>query len=460
MAPASSAAGVLLAGLVLGGACGQGAEHVVPVPPRLAELDPRMSARITAAVEAVRAAPEDAARWLALGMTYEANDLFALAIQGYRTALELAPDGKTWHRLACAEAGRGDWAAAAEAMRCSLELTPAYAPSHWRLGNYLFDLGDFPGAERAYAEAARLDPEHLGGPLGLARVYLQQGEPGRAIEVLEAVRHARPDERAPLSLLHSAYLQAGRGADAAAIDGLQRPRASLGKDPWYREFREYWERPQMERALELLQSGKAAEAAALLEVFTAERPDDLNASAYLALAYAQLGRAPEARAVIEQVLAREPENLHVLRVLADLEERAGNMPEVLATLARIVAIDPNDAQALRRKGRIETVAGRSADALDSLTRAFALDQREPAQLVDIGALQLAQGQVAEAVASFERARRAGVEQPSLTLGLARAWGKAGRRKEAIALLEGASGLGRSGEVLLAELRAAEAEGGR
>lgn len=444
---------------MLVGACSRGAnaERAVPLPPNLSELDARMAARITRAVDSLRADFGDAEGWRSLGMTYEANDLFALAIECYRTALELGPEGKTWHRLACSEAGRGDWAAAAQAMERSLELTPDYAPSHWRLGNYLFDLGRFDGALGAYSEAARLDPEHLGGPLGLARVHLQQGEPERALEVLEAVRRARPEERGILSLLHNSYLQAGRADEAARIDGQQRRRASLGRDPWHKEFREYWERPQMEKALELLQSGSAAKAAELLEAFTAEKPDDLNACAYLAVAYGQLGRLEEARAVVEQVLAREPENLLVLRVQADLDEREGRIPEALATLARITAIDPSDAQSLRRKGRIELASGLSADALESLRRAFELDQREPAVLADIGALELALAQPAAAVASFERARRAGVVQPNLTLGLARAYAKVGREREAIKLLEAAPELGRAGEVLLAELRGGQSQ---
>ncbi len=430
----------------------------IPVPPAQAQLDGRMRARIEGAVAELRAEPGASARWLALGMTYEANELFALAIECYGRALELAPDAKAWHRLACAEAARGDAGAAAEAMRRSLALEPGYAPSHWRLGSYLFDLGEFDQALQAFAEVTRLDPEHLGGPIGVARVHLQRDQPEQALAILEPVRRARPEDRTILRLLHTAYLQAGRAEEAARIDVSPRGRApNYGKDPWQREFREHWERPQMERALELLQASQAAGAIALLEEFTAEAPEDRNASAYLAQAYLQAGRPADARRTAEAALTAEPDNLLVLRVLARIQESEGELDQALATLARVVAIDPHDVPTWHKKGRLETSSGRREAALESLRRGFALDQREPDVLVEIGALELGLGNVSEAIASFERARAAGVARPELVLGLARAYARAGRLDEAHALVRGASGLGRAGEVLLEELRAAREE---
>src|SRR6185503_1947624 len=116
-------------------ACAHGEDRAIPVPPSLEALDAHLAARIQTEVADVRAQPAASERWLALGMTYEANELFGLAVECYRRALELASDAKGWHRLACAEAARGETAAAVEAMRRSIELEPGYAPSHWRLGS-------------------------------------------------------------------------------------------------------------------------------------------------------------------------------------------------------------------------------------------------------------------------------------------------------------------------------------
>ncbi len=455
---AAVVAGVVAGVVLLASACSHdaAANWPIPVPPE-AELDARMRARIQGAVGELRAAPSQPERWLARGMTYEANELFAHAIECYGRALELAPSAKAWHRLACARASTGDTTAAVQAMRRSIELEPGYAPSHWRLGSALFDLGEFDEALRAFEEVMRLDPEHLGGPLGVARVHLQRGEPTKAIEVLERAARGRAEDRTLQRLLHSAYLQAGRAADAARIDVSPRGHAaSYGRDPWQREFREYWERPQMEKALELLQAGEAARALEILEAFTAEAPDDLNACAYLAQAYLQTNQPAQARRVADEALARAPDNLLVLRVLARIHESGGRLDLALATLARIVEIDPNHVTSWRKKGRLEMASGQREAALASLRRAFALDQREPAVLVEIGALELGLERFEDAIRSFEQARRAGVQQPDLVLGLARAYARAGRGDEAFELVTRTSGLGRAGEVLLEELRAARA----
>lgn len=441
---------------LLASACSQdgATSWPIPLPPPQAALEARMRARIDDAVADLRRELDAAARWLELGMTYEANELFALAVECYGRALELEPSAKGWHRLACAEASRGDPAAAAQAMRRSLALEPGYAPSAWRLGTYLFDLGEFEGALEAFREVTRLDPEHLGGPIGIARVHLQRGEAAQALAILEPVQRARPEDRTLSRLLHGAYLQAGRSEEAARIDVSPRGRApNYGKDPWQREFRERWERPRMERALEALQAGQTAQALEILEAFTAEAPEDLNASAYLAQAYLQAQRPADAVRVAREALARAPENLLVLRVLARIQESQGQLDEALATFTRMLAIDADDASAWLAKGRLETRAGRRAEALVSLQRAYALDRRDPEMLVEIGALQLGLERPDEAIRSFELAQAAGVQRSELVLGLARAYAKAGRRQQALELVTRASGLGRAGEVLLQELRA-------
>lgn len=430
----------------------------IPEPPARTELEARMRARIDEAIAAVRLEPSAAARWLELGMTYEANELFAPAVECYGRALELEPSAKAWHRLACAEASRGDPSAAAQAMRRSLALDPGYAPSQWRLGTYLFDLGQFDEALLAFRQVTRLDPEHLGGPIGIARVHLQRGQAEQALAILEPVLRQRPEDRTLARLLHSAYLQAGRAEEAARIDVSPRGRPpNYGKDPWQREFREHWERPQMERALEAMQTGRTAQALEILEAFTAEAPEDLNASAYLAQAYLQASRPADALRVAREALGRAPDNLHVLRVLARIQETQGQLDEAVATLARMLAIDANDVSVWRAKGRLETNAGQRQAALASLQRAFALDQREPDVLVEIGALELGLEHVDDAIRSFERARAAGIQRPELVLGLARAYARAGRHAEALELVTHADGLGRAGEVLLQELRAAPRE---
>ena len=165
-------------------------------------------------------------------------------------------------------------------------------------------------------------------------------------------------------------------------------------------------------------------------------------------------RSDDALRVTREALARVPDNLNVLQALASIQDTLGQLDQELATLTRMVEIDPNDESTWRWKGRIEATSGRREAALESLRRVVALDQREPEVLVEIGGLELGLGRPQEAILSYEQARRAGAQGADVVLGLARAYAKAGRVSDALELVSTTHGLGRRGEVLLEELRAA------
>ncbi|MFC3080612.1 tetratricopeptide repeat protein [Phenylobacterium terrae] len=92
------------------------------------------------------------------------------------------------------------------------------------------DLGDLGGAAQAYAQVLRADPENLKAIGGLARVYLQGGEPERAQEVLEM---APPGAKDPeIDGVRAALALAAEGA--SDIQGFQQ---RLAQDPADHEAR-------------------------------------------------------------------------------------------------------------------------------------------------------------------------------------------------------------------------------
>jgi putative thioredoxin len=93
------------------------------------------------------------------------------------------------------------------------------------------ELGDIGGAAQAYAQVLRADPENVKAIAGLARLYLQGGDPERAREVLEMAPEGAKDTdldgvRAALALA----AESG-GSDA---DGFQQ---RLAQDPADHEAR-------------------------------------------------------------------------------------------------------------------------------------------------------------------------------------------------------------------------------
>lgn len=348
---------LLLALLASGAGCGTGQTESVPIP-SVGELDPELGQSVALASAAVSAAPEDARRWLELGMTFEGGDLFAQARTCYERARELQADPKSDYRLSIVCARLGDGPAAVEAIRRALATQPDYAPAHWRLGGYLYDLGDFDGALAAYQDAGRLDPGFVGAWLGIARIQLQRGSVAEAVKLLERLNERVPDHAQVQSLLQTAYVRAGRPEEAAALPPLWMANASPGDDPWQGEFRPFRARPLIERARERLERGRVQEAAAMLESFIGSGSEDSNAHAYLARAYHLLGREEQARATVQRALARDPDNVLVLNELGLLQERGGQAGEAREIFERILRLDPLNADAASGRARLAEEGGR------------------------------------------------------------------------------------------------------
>jgi tetratricopeptide (TPR) repeat protein len=333
-----------------------------PALPDDGQLDPDLRLRVDQARAAVGAAPGDARLWTELGMTYEGNDLHAQARECYRQALRLEESARRWARLGTVSSRLGAVEEGLGALRRAIELEPSYAPSHWRLGNQLFDAGEFDQALASYQEAARLDPSFTGAWTGIARVFLMREESERALELLERLSASNPGHAHVQKLLKAAYVQAGRLDEAEALTVAWSANASPGKDPWQAEFRPYLGKPLLERAREHLEAGRPAEAVALLEPFLAEGSEDWNAHGYLAWGYFLLGRLSEARAVLDAALARDPDNALVLRVLSSVQEKSGEAQAALATLERLLAADPHDEQARAAHARLTQELARAQAA--------------------------------------------------------------------------------------------------
>jgi cytochrome c-type biogenesis protein CcmH/NrfG len=146
-----------------------------PLPPTLTTLGslaPEIEDIVRQARESVVQDPSDGLRWGRFGMVCEANGLPGAARDGYAAATTIqGSEAKWWFHLAAVEARLGKIDEAVRDMRRAIELNPAYAPAHWRLGLWLLDQNQTEGAERAFGRATEIDPSDRAGWVGLARVY-------------------------------------------------------------------------------------------------------------------------------------------------------------------------------------------------------------------------------------------------------------------------------------------------
>lgn len=95
-----------------------------------------------------------------------------------------------------------------------------------------------------------------------------------------------------------------------------------------------------DQARELLEEGKFAQAAELLEGMLPDYPDYLAARNNLALAYYYMGLFSKAKETIAEVLEQEPGNLHALCNLAIFYQNENRTDQVLLLIKKLRAIVP------------------------------------------------------------------------------------------------------------------------
>lgn len=142
----------------------------------------RRDAAIAAYREAVRAAPNFQDAWEQLGKLALDAGNGALAREAYENLTRLAPGSAVYannlklateveqfgqaatraFRDAYATYTRGDRAGAAAGFEAATRASPAYQKAWAWLGRVRYELKDYAGAARAYAEAVRLDPNDKG----------------------------------------------------------------------------------------------------------------------------------------------------------------------------------------------------------------------------------------------------------------------------------------------------------
>lgn len=155
------------------------------------------SVACTAAVLLALLPSADSAEWQQSLQTalqaHQAGDLVGAAPH-YREALELNPDlrqhGPLLTNYGLALQAEGDKAAAVEAFRTSLALSPDSSDAYYNLGQGLNDAGQLPEAVEALQSCLQLNPEDADAYYDLGMAMLRQGGSARTEAAVGHVRSA------------------------------------------------------------------------------------------------------------------------------------------------------------------------------------------------------------------------------------------------------------------------------
>ena len=386
----------------------RGAGPVVPRVESLGALAPEVSDAARQALESLAHDPRDVQRWGRFGMICEANGIVGAARDAYAAATSIRDsEPKWWYRLAFVQARSGRTEDAVRNVRRAIELNPAYAPAHRRLGLWLLDRGDTDGAERAFTRAGEIDPDDVSSAVGLARVYLQRLQNQQAVDVLERALAKTPGDRYALQLLGTAYRRLGRVDEAEYALTVGLTGEPTWADPWTDEMLQYRRgfAVRLKDATQYFVAGQMAQAIALLQQLRQEKPDDIALLNHLGEVYVAAGKAAEGVTILEQVVARDPQRADAYVNLASGYLNLNDLVRASAAVDRAIAISPALGRAHETKGLILWRRGDERSALDALRAAVRSDPRDVRAFVWTGMVEMNLARPADAIESFARATR-------------------------------------------------------
>jgi tetratricopeptide (TPR) repeat protein len=302
----------------------------------------------------------------------------------------------------------------------------ALATQFHNLGGALMAAGKLDEARAKFEEAVRIQPSYGPSWYALAEIARLQGDPGRAFAALaEGFSRSRSMSAGRLEVLAEVAAQSGRSADAEALLERLRPR--------------WGETTEYHTALGLLQQrrGRGDEALAHFARALEIAPAHAGAVAGMVTALRGQGREEEARERVQDALAKAgssaPETLDLVAVA--LEQGWG--ADVEEVLRRIVGGDPGHVGARRNLAIGLLQQGKLVEAEHEMGEVLKRQAIDPSDHLTMGVILFQQDRTAEALAAFDRAAKAGLRSAELQVLRARALYLLGRRGEAEAALRDA-----------------------
>jgi len=321
-----------------------------------------------------------AAFQFALGKVLAAEGSFTEALAAFEEAEKLAPGDPYVHleraellgrlgSIARTPKSRADYLGrAVEAVKRARELAPGNPDVLRGVGEVYLALADedpaaLATAQEAYENLRRRDPSDLQVMVTLGRIYLEQGQAGRAADVFRELVSYVPNNPTAYSLLIESLLKADRKAEAEAV-----LKETLGFDP-----------DNLQARLTLAEvEGQRGDHRAALETLLAA-PEAVRADPQLrrqlASALYLTGDLDSALKTADDLLKAQPDNQYLELLKGLILTAQGRNPEALDLLSRLRQADPQDlvltttlARVLRREGKKDEAAKLLSDLAADLAK--------------------------------------------------------------------------------------------
>jgi tetratricopeptide (TPR) repeat protein len=278
------------------------------------------------------------------------------------------------------------------------DIEPFFPPAAYRDGFAALAEGRYDDAVGRLRTDSILDPlvtpsAALAERLRAAAAALRAGNVSAALAQLRDAVNAWPRASEAHRLLGLAHL-----ANEDADRGLAELKTAITLDASY-------ERPRIDLARALFDSGQYGEAIAVLSAALAALPDSGRARYLLGLSYQRQGNYDRAMEELAGAAALEPLlGLNsIFQSLGALRRSQQDYAGAIDAFSRRVALVPNDATAHHELAEMYFRVGRLDEALAEHTVALMLDPRRAASYVGVAQVYLRAGRFADAATAAKRA---------------------------------------------------------
>lgn len=375
-------------------------------PPTVPEIDvndsaPRVAEAIQAARDAVVQHPQSAEAWGRFGMTLQAHEYPAEAMDCYRQAARLQPDEFRWPYLLGSLLEGTDKEKAIAAYRQAIEIQPEIAQLRVKLADTLIQVGQSEAAEPELKRALDLVPTHPFARFLSARLLFQSQAYQECLQQLEPLSQEPPPRRGVVELLTQVYSRLGDQKEAKAENERLR---SLPQSP------DYWPDPYLEKlstlrrdsrwlayqAKLLFDRGEVQSTIDLLRMLVDEQPDDLMLREQLARAYYTLNRFDEAAGVLDEGIRRSPDSFVMLSLRGAVHMMQDEWKQASERYQKAVSIKPDDAASHQDLGMCFLQLGESGKAMNGFREAVRYQADLIESRIEIARLLLNQNKGEEA----------------------------------------------------------------
>jgi putative PEP-CTERM system TPR-repeat lipoprotein len=416
---------------------------------------------------AVRFNPDSAEAWFVHGEVARLTDRNADALADYDKAVAIAPD---FHRALLARArillDRGDFAkaepdvakvrredrrnpeaaylhalvltakkdrdGAREALNEADQILKAYAPDFIRFDPPMLLLAgvvsyfrkDFEAAYAQLSQYHREVPQHAGARKLLAALELSRGHPAPAVDLLEPVARAAPQDFEVQIMLGDALMRSGRVEESAAV--LERASAVAPTGTV----------AVSQIAMLRLASGQEDAAVSNLKNAIAKNPEATSVAMMLAIAQLRRGEPDDALKTAQLVIARDPKNAAAHNLIAGARLGLKDIDGARKAFQAAIAADPKHLPALTNLAKLEVSQGQYEQAYALYDKVLAAEPLNGRIMMALADIDQRRGRSDEAIRWLVKARATSRDRHAASLQLIAAYMGAGKHELAIRAAEG------------------------